>query len=86
MIASEIPLGSTVTKKNGEKQYTIRDCVKIYGDNDPNRQRELRADDGTRFLISDSGDINVINGDTELVWHVSHCDLYLYLGVKGITG
>ena len=79
MPAENIPLGQTVTKKNGEKPYTIRDCVKIYGDADPNRQRELKADDGTRFLISESGDINVINGDVELVWIVDDYDLYRFL-------
>ena len=77
MEAQTIPVGATVTKKNGEKPYTIRDCVKIYGEEA--NQKELRADDGTRFLISANGDINIVAGDTELVWNVPNDVLYKFL-------
>lgn len=75
----DIPLGSAVTKVGGTKPYIVRDCVKIYGDSDANRQREIRADDGTRFLVSDTGDITVVAGDTEHLWIVSDHNLYEYL-------
>jgi hypothetical protein len=82
MQAYDIPLESSVTKKNGEKKYTIRDRVKIFGDTDPERQKELVADDGTRFLVSEKGDINVIAGETELVWHIEMERLHDFLDSK----
>ena len=72
-----VPIGAVVTKKNEEKKYTVRDRVKILGENTPHK--ELCADDGTRFLISDNGDINVISGDTEVIWNVANGILYRML-------
>lgn len=77
MQAQEIPLGSKVTKKTGEKEYRITDRIKIYGD--AIAQKELCADDGTRFLISDVGNVNIIAGNSEIVWIVSDDDLLSYM-------
>ena len=77
MPVSEVPIGSTITKKTGEKEYTVREKIRIFGDN--THQKEICADDNTRFLISDNGDINVISGDTEVLWLVTSEKLYQYL-------
>lgn len=78
--AQDVPLGSTVTKKTGEKEYRITDRIKIFGENIS--QKEIIADDGTRFLVADVGNVNVISGRTELVWHIDDDDLYHYLDLK----
>jgi len=83
--ASEIPVGGKVTKKTGEKVYTIRDDIKIYGKTGPEQTetlRELRADRETRFMVSEDCSINIISGDTELLWHVDAEELYRYLYTK----
>lgn len=80
--AKSIPVGSTVTKKTGEKEYTIRDDIKIYGSTSPEQKetlRELKADAGTRFMVSNDGNINIIQGDLELIWHVEPNVLYDWL-------
>ena len=82
MPAKDIPLGAIVTKKTGDKPYTIRENVKIYGTVEQQTIREIKCDDGTRFLVSATGDINIVNSDTELLWHVSDRDLYNYLDCK----
>lgn len=80
----DIPVGSSVTKKTGDKPYTLRDDVKIYGSTQEQREtlRELKADEGTRFLIAQNGDISIVSGDTELLWHVAERDLYQYLEMR----
>lgn len=80
MLAQDIPLGQLVTKQGGEKIYRITDRIKIFGENIA--QKELCADDGTRFLISDVGNVNIISGPTELVWQVTDEDLLRYLNGK----
>ena len=80
--ASLIPAGSTVTKKTGEKPYMIRDDIKIWGSTNPEQKdmlRELKADKGTRFMVTDDGNINIIAGDTELLWHVDAEHLYRFM-------
>lgn len=84
MPVQDIPLGSTVTKKTGEKEYTLRDDIKIWGSTQEQTEnlRELKADDGTRFLISKNGDISIISGETEMLWHVDNQTLYNFLYQK----
>jgi hypothetical protein len=84
MEVRDIPVGATVTKKTGEKIYTLRDDVKIYGSTQEQTEalRELKADEGTRFLISQNGDISIISGDTELLWHVDGRILFEHLERK----
>lgn len=64
LAASAIPVGSTVTKRTGEKEYTLRSSVKVYGQN-----IEIKADPGTIFLIDTrTGDANAIPSSTVLMW------------------
>jgi hypothetical protein len=72
--ASDIPLGSTVTKKNGEKVYILRDSIKIFS---TNKDVTIPAEDGSRFLIAsgdptgyfDVGNACVVSNTTILCWH-----------------
>ena len=81
MTAGEIPLGATVTKKMGEKKYTLSEKVIIWGDT-KERQQEIKADADTRFLMAQdmSPSISAISVTTELVWHVDSRTLYNALG------
>ena len=75
--AMDIPLDSTVTKRTGEKEYTLRDRLRIYGEE--NSPKEIKAADGSRFLVSENGDANVVSGTTKLLWHVEEEELIYYL-------
>lgn len=66
--ASEIPLGSSVTKRTGEKRYTLRDILWL--PNMGGESKKIVANDGSRFLVSENGDVNVVSGTTELLWWV----------------
>jgi len=80
--AQAIPAGSTVTKITGQKEYILRDDIKIFGSINPDQQdmlRELRADKGTRFMVSADGNISIVAGDSELLWHVDADQLYRYM-------
>lgn len=78
--ADQIPIGSTVSKVNGEKTYVISDTVKIVGIH----LKEIKAEKGSRLLFGGglSTTLSSINGDTELVWHVSEEELYNYLSIE----
>ena len=73
-----IPLGSTVTKVTGEKPYTLRDAITIYGKTIKDR-RVIKADKGTLFLVNAEGDINVIDDAYGICWRVEGYDLQEYL-------
>jgi hypothetical protein len=75
--ASDIPLGSIVTKRTGEKQYTIRNKIRIFNEN--GIEKEITSNDGTRFLVNKNGDANVINSNTELVWYTDKSTLINFL-------
>lgn len=66
MEASQVPLGAKVTKRTGEKIYTIRDRLRVFGEK--GERREIIAKGGTRFFVNDEGDANVISGTTTVVW------------------
>lgn len=72
--ASQIPIGSLVSKVKGEKQYVLLDTIRIFGPND--EPRVIKAEGGARFLSYKNGDFNVVNSDTELVWVVDANTLY----------
>ena len=65
--ASDVPKGECVTKRGGEKRYTIRGEVNIY-QMPPTPKQVIKAEEGTVFLVSADGEINVISGDTEVLW------------------
>lgn len=75
--AGDIPLGATVTKKNGEKLYTLLDRIRVFPAGEKGVEApmpevcEIVAVDGTRFITAPRCDANVVAATTELVWHVS---------------
>lgn len=75
--AQEIPLNSIITKIKGHKEYTLRDRIRIYDPNNP--KKEVKALDGSRFLVNDNGDINVVSKTTELVWLATEYQLKHFL-------
>jgi hypothetical protein len=77
LAAAEIPDGETVTKRTGEVKYTLRSSVRIFGE--LAEPREIKAQDGARFLVSNMGDINAIPGTTALLWCVEESALLTWL-------
>jgi len=75
--AAEIPLDSVVTKRTGEKEYTLRDRVRVFGES--GERREIVASGGSRFIVSPNGDANVVNADTELCWLTDREQLLAFL-------
>lgn len=75
--AREIPFEATVTKRTGEKKYTLKETVRVYGDT-KERHQEIKTDSDTRFLMAQdmSPAIAAISADTELIWEVSPNQLY----------
>jgi hypothetical protein len=73
--SNEIPLGSTVTKPTGEKKYILRNEIKIYG----SKEQIIKADEHSRFIVSDNGDINSVGDTSILCWHVDKDELIEYL-------
>jgi hypothetical protein len=65
----DVPEGERVTKKTGEKLYTVRDRIRIFSD-DVNVRKEIKADDGVRFLVNDNGDVNAVDAKSEYIWYV----------------
>lgn len=63
--------GTTVTKVKGQKTYTLKRSIKIYGEN----RREIKCDPGCVFLMDSDGNIDMVPGDRELVVHVHPEDL-----------
>jgi hypothetical protein len=80
--AGEIPLDSTVIKRGGEKRYTIRDTITIYGPEKGQRQ-EIKSQDGALFLTHGTdGGINAISKTTELLWVVDRQEFRAWLVMK----
>lgn len=63
--------GTTVTKVKGTKEYTLRRSIKIYGEN----RKEIKCDEDCVFLVDNTGNIDMIPGDRELIVHVHPEDL-----------
>lgn len=75
--ALEIPIGSTVTKRTGAKEYVLKDKVRFFSD-DVAQRKEITAAKGVLYLIND-GDINIIPADLELIWITESDELLEYL-------
>jgi hypothetical protein len=73
----EIPIGSTVTKKNGEKVYTVRDKIQFFGE----KGQVINPEDGTRFLVA-MEDISIVSGEKEVLWDATPRELYEYIQDK----
>lgn len=63
--------GTTVTKVKGQKTYTLKRSIKIYGEN----RREITCDPSCVFLMDNNGNIDMIPQDKELIVHVHPEDL-----------
>jgi hypothetical protein len=73
--ASELPDGQVVTKRTGEKRYTLRHAIRVHGSGDiPSQQ--INADKGARFLVSSNGDVNAISDATEVLTELDFDLLY----------
>jgi len=76
---SEVPTYSKVTKRTGDKLYEVRDSFTIFGV-DQKSNREIKADSGTRLLISvDSISISSVPNDLEVLWEASPDELQMFL-------
>lgn len=60
-----IPLGSTVTKPTGSKEYTLADDIKVFQEEHPNKT--IKFGTGVRILVNNSS-INVIDDHSILGW------------------
>jgi hypothetical protein len=73
--ASELPDGQVVTKRNGEKLYTLRHAIHVHGSGDiPSQQ--INASKGARFLVSSDGSVNAISDATEVLTELDFNLLY----------
>lgn len=63
---SEVPSGQNVSKRTGEKQYTVQDAITIYG----GMKQVIKADEGCRFLVSGSS-INACLSTTLVLWELT---------------
>lgn len=83
MPAGELPNGARVTKKTGEKVYTLRDEVRMFattsGAGDQAVVHKLTAGEGARFIVGENGDGAAIPSTLELVWHTFENDLRHFL-------
>lgn len=80
MPARDIPLEATVTKRGGEKEYVLRDRLRIFGED--GKPKELRAEEGTRLLVASNGDANVVAGNTELIWQADEDEVRMLLDTQ----
>jgi len=77
--AWQIPVGSTVTKRTGRKEYILTDRLTVYPLAGHGEKQEIRADDGVRFLVQEHGTANAIQGSLELVWITTMDGLQCFL-------
>lgn len=76
--AREIPDNATVSKRTGDKKYTLSRTLKIY--NEGAEPTVINADANTVFIQAGiSVSINAINAETLLHWHVREEDLAAWL-------
>lgn len=83
--AKLIPDGSSVTKVNGQYEYTLRDCLRIYPEKESGVAPIIvKAEKGTKFLVAGNSvdHMSAICGDKELVWQTDLVSLRVYLDRK----
>jgi hypothetical protein len=75
--ASEIPEGSIVTKRTGEKEYELVRSVSVYGqDGGP---IQIDAQDGNVFLGDGGNKFQAFSCSKELMWKLEESDLLAWL-------
>lgn len=74
-----IPIGSIVTKRTGEKRYHMSNVLRIF--NEEGERSEIHTGYNMYYLFSNSSNnaINVVSGDTEHLWVTNTQDLLEYL-------
>ena len=76
--ARYIPDGEPVTKRGGDKLYTLRHHVTVYRENEP--KRVLEPGTGKLFLVDkETGDMTEFASDKILAWSASCDDLITLL-------
>lgn len=76
MKAVDIPIGSTVTMRTGEKPYTITDKLRVF--DAKAKAWTIPVRDGARFLVHDA-DVNVVSSETVLLWRATDWEIKDYL-------
>lgn len=72
--AGQVPLGSTVCKRSGAKEYKLLDHLRVFGE----ERREVKAQPGCRFMVSE-GDAEAIPDTLEILWLATDDALLEYL-------
>lgn len=80
----EIPIGSKITKRTGEKIYEVRDKIVIYAEEGCVKPlNEIKASPGTKLLVSTdpqySFAIVVVPDTLEVVWELTDDELKEFL-------
>lgn len=75
--AKDIENESTVTKRTGQKEYTLIRSINIY--NNKGSKQTIDAEKGAVFLADERGNFSAYSGDTELVWCLSYDELYNFV-------
>jgi hypothetical protein len=79
MAAGDIPDNSIVTKRTGQKEYIIKNKIRIFADQNSGTQAQTLESDGVRYLTVGNGDINAISAKLELIWRTTTGELYEFL-------
>lgn len=61
---SMVPSGEVVTKRNGEKPYTVAREIKIFGEN----PAVIKACEGVVYLSDGTQTYTAVKDSTEVVW------------------
>jgi hypothetical protein len=75
--ASQIPIGSTVSKIAGARKYKLVNRLVVYDES--NEVREITAYGDARFMVDDEGRANAVAQDKEIVWYVRKEELLVHL-------
>lgn len=78
----EIPIGTKVTKRTGEKIYEVRDKILVYG-GEGCKHPELKVTPGTKLIVSIDPrypfSVEAVPDTLEVIWEVSPDDLRRFL-------
>ena len=82
----EVPIGTKITKKTGEKIYEIRDKIFVYGGEGCSNHPELKVSPGTRLLVAVdprySFSVEAVPATLEIVWEVDKNTLRNFLSER----
>lgn len=70
----EVPNGAIVTKRTGEKNYTVQRSLRIFTEGESGL-KEVKCDSGFVFLVQNNGDVNAVIESKEVCWHASEQDV-----------